>query len=83
MKYLVIPKAKINVMRTLISNARSGFGKNSDLNPIELANGDFILPKSVMTDNSLGQFTTLVNSQNPSLFQLREVSQNEFKIYTE
>ena len=83
MEYIVIPKTKINVMRTLIGNVRSGFVKGVDIEPIELANGDFCLPMAVINNNDFGQFTTLINSQNPALFQLREVSQNEFKIYTE
>lgn len=77
MEFIVIPKTKINTFRNIISNARSGFGKGVDLNPIEILNGDFIISKNVLTDNSLGQFTTLLNSQNPALFSIREVDRSE------
>ena len=83
MEYLVIPKTKINVMNTLINNARNGFNQAVDIEPIELANGDFCLPMAVKDNNDFGQFTTLINSQNPTLFSIQELSQNDFKVYTE
>lgn len=78
MEFIVIPSNKINVFRNIISNARNGFSKGVDLNPIEIINGDYIISKNVLTDKSLGQFTTLLNSQNPALYSIRVVGQNEF-----
>ena len=80
MKYIVISEENRSKLMALKDQFKSDLEKfYSDINPILITSGEYILPLSVLSDTAFEKIKNkIMDDGNESLITIREVDESEF-----